>query len=716
MAGEFGVAGPSAAATGVSRRFHIPEFSITSAQTLTKSLQLGGKFRYRPQTPAAPPSGPAIGDANRVLASFSAQFTGIDWLVVLGYLVFTSWLGAVMAGKQATIDDFFRGGRKLPWPAVAGSIIASEISALTFVSVPWLVCQPGGNLTYLQLGVFGTLIARVIVGYWLVPAFYTREIYSPFDYMHNELGGHIRGMTTVLFVVKALLAQSGRIYLASEVIVVVMKDQLDWLSARVGLNDLAWAVIIISVVSIVWTLLGGMRTVIWTDVALFSCFTIGAFVALGAVIHALPNGLSDLINIGWNAKESGFPQYGLPLKESGPWGKFTFFDWSTSPARDFTIWTAVIASTWGSIGAYGLDQTLAQRMFCCKDERDARLAMISSTISQVLTATVMFVGIGLYAYYSQFPLQGEALELFKEKGDRLLPIFVVEVVPLGLKGMIIAAIFAAAISTMMGVLTATSQTSLTAFYLPLRRWQRRTFGDLMHAPDTAAGGDAPVNVEALHDAGAQSAEDRRTVFVSRLLVLFWGVALAALSYVMLYISREYASVLQLGLAMAGYILGALLAGFLLSFFPFNVDSRGFMYGAPLSCMCVYASIWHQDNDAWYLNTHFYCWTFAGIILLAWIAQLIHEAGDRRPRPPLVMPWPAQTIVLIFGLAFMLWLNYYGYLDRTEDPKTGRPIFVNIAFPWEIPLGNVVAFVWSYALARRRRDPGAPAVIAESAHA
>src|SRR5262245_10201119 len=203
------------------------------------------------------------------LATFSAQFTSIDWLVVIGYLVFTSWLGAAMAGRQSSARDFFLGGRKLPWYAVSGSIIASEISALTFVSVPWVVCQPGGNLTYLQLGVFGSLLARIIVGYWLVPEYYRREIYSPFDYMHNQLGGNIRGLTTVLFVIKALLAQSSRIYLAGEVLRVVLADQLGWLSEHTRVDELTGAIAIIAVVSIVWTLMGGMRTVIWTDVALF---------------------------------------------------------------------------------------------------------------------------------------------------------------------------------------------------------------------------------------------------------------------------------------------------------------------------------------------------------------------------------------------------------------------------------------------------------------
>lgn len=620
-----------------------------------------------------------------MIASFSAQFTWIDWLVVAGYLALTTWIGVVMAGRQATIHDYFLGGRKLPWYAVSGSIIASEISALTFVGVPWVVFQPGGNLTYLQLGVFGSLLARIAVAYWLVPAFYKREIYSPFDYMHNQLGGHIRPLTTVLFVIKAMLAQSSRIYLASEVIVVVMNDQLVWLASRLGLNELAWAIIIISGVSIAWTFLGGMRTVIWTDVALFACFALGAVVALGTVIAMLPGGLAEMCRVGWDAKDSGFPQYGLPAKPSGEWGKFTFFDWSLSPTRTYTIWTAMIASTWSGIGSYGLDQTLAQRMFCCKNERDARWAIISSSVSLLVTITVGLAGIGLYVYYQSHPLEGQALELFKQNGNRILPIFVVEVVPLGLKGMIIAAIFAAAISTMMGVLTATSQTSLTAFYNPLRERylrargiQAKLAGNVEHAePDATADG-----------------EHRLSVLVSRMLVLFWGVALASLSYFMVHIAEFYPSILDLGLAMAGYILGALLAGFLLSFFPLNVDSRGFLFAAPLSCMCVFALIWHQPL------THAVCWGFAAITLVLWFVQLAWERRDANRAHP-VLPLPVQTALLLLGLGLMMWLNYHGYWPGEPD-KNGNPGFTNIAWPWQVPIGSTIAFVWGWALASKAR--------------
>ena len=634
-----------------------------------------------------------------MLAAFSAQFTWIDWLVVVAYLGFTTWLGAKMAGRQATIRDFFLGGRKLPWPAVSGSIIATEISALTFVSVPWVVFKPGGNLTYLQLGVFGSLLARILVGYILVPAYYKREIYSPYDYMHNQLGGHVRCLTTGLFMLGGLLGQSARIYLTAEVINVVLHDQLVALSQGLGLNELAWAIILITGVSVAWTLIGGMSTVIWTDVVLFLAFLLGAITALAVVVASLDGGLLEVIRTGWAAKESG------------PWGKFTFFDFSPSPVRSYTIWTAVIASTWGGLGSYGTDQLMAQRMFCCRDYRAARRALIASSTSQIVTFIVAFVGIGLYAYYQSHPLQGEALDLFRAKGDRIFPIFTVEVVPRGLKGLIIAAIFAAAISSVMGILTALSQTAQTAFYEPLmrtlRRRKQRSAGAPLYSRQPLAGSriggatTVAVAAESSTRHGDDTTEEsghnqgRASVMASRGLVVFWGILLGLLAYWSQQVASRYPSILDMGLAMAGYVSGALLAGFLLSFLPLRVDSRGFIHAAPLSCMCVFALIWHAE---W---SNVVCWVAAGVIFAGWLLQLYLDFLSKRgERARTVLPAPLQTLVLLAGLAFMLWLNYRGYWP---DP-TGGTKHQTVAWPWMIPLGSTVAFVWGYLLARFRPCP------------
>ena len=165
----------------------------------------------------------------------SGHFTWIDWGIVVAYFVATTLIGGVLAGKQATIRDFFLGGRKLPWYAVSGSIIATEISALTFVSVPFVVFSPGGNFTYLQLGVFGSFFARVIVGYVLVPAYYQREIYSPYDYMGHRLGPSVRSAATVLFMIGGMLAQAARVFLTAVVLRVILHNELGALAKATGI-------------------------------------------------------------------------------------------------------------------------------------------------------------------------------------------------------------------------------------------------------------------------------------------------------------------------------------------------------------------------------------------------------------------------------------------------------------------------------------------------
>ena len=124
-----------------------------------------------------------------------SQFTLLDWGVIAAYFAITTFIGWAMAGKQSTFREFFLAGRRIPWYAVAGSIISTEISAVTFVSVPAIMFSPDGDFRYLQLGLIGALLARIIVAFVFVPAYYKREIYSPYDYMGERLGPSVRGMT-----------------------------------------------------------------------------------------------------------------------------------------------------------------------------------------------------------------------------------------------------------------------------------------------------------------------------------------------------------------------------------------------------------------------------------------------------------------------------------------------------------------------------------------
>jgi Na+/proline symporter len=602
--------------------------------------------------------------------SLSGHFTWIDWVVIFGYLALTTLIGSAMAGKQATIRDFFLGGRKLPWYAVSGSIIATEISAVTFVGVPAIVFAPAGNFTYLQLGLFGSILARIIVGFVFVRAYYQREIYSPYDYMAHQLGERARTVTTCLFILGGMLAQGARVFLTAMILELIIGSSTMgvWLTDHTPLSTMDWSIIIIGVIAIGWTLMGGITTVIWTDVVLFLVFLTGAIVALSAVVFELPGSawesLIDLFRIGY------------AQKEAGPAGKLTFFNLSMSPTETFTLWTAIIASSWGGLAAYGTDQLLAQRMFCCQGPRQARLAIIASSAGQIITFLMLMVGLALFVYYREFPLTGQAAEWVKQDRDRVFPVFIIQVLPTGVTGLLIAGIFAAAISSLDSILAALSQTTISAFYLP---WRRRRGA-------------------AIPDSGAQTErEDRRVVFISRLLVVFWGVMLCLMAYVAAAAKEKFPEILNLALSMAGYAGGALLAGFLLAFLRLRIDSRGFIWSAPLSVFTVFAVAWHQP---W---THVVCWAGAAVMLFAWLWHLRAEAARGTGRSVLSAGNLLQTSALVAGLGLMLAINYWGYLDVQVNPKTGDLQYVTVAWPWFVPIGSTVAFVLGYLLAGRRRS-------------
>ncbi|MFQ5413160.1 MAG: hypothetical protein ACE5E6_01750 [Phycisphaerae bacterium] len=594
-------------------------------------------------------------------AALSGVFTWIDWVVVAGYLAGTTVLGGVFAGRQATIRDFFLGGRKLPWYAVSGSIVATEISAVTFVGLPYVVFKDGGDFTYLQLGVFGALSARLVVGYVLVPAYYRREIYSPYDYIGYRLGRGARNVTTVVFAIGGMLAQSARVYLTAVVLELLLADSLfGWLAAETGVSTMTWSIWAIGLTAVVWTLMGGITTVIWTDVMLLLVFMVGAAVALGYVVASLDGGVSGLVAIG----------------RAG--GKFQFFDFDVNPCKAYTFWAAIIASTWHNVGAYGTDQMMAQRMFCCRSPRDARRAVVSSYVGIVVTIMVMLLGVGLYAYYKTHPLSGAGLALYEGRGDRILPIFILDVLPTGLKGLLIAAVFAAAISSLDSILVALSQATL-----PLVSAVR---GRLGHGSSRAAcsGGASSVD-DASGAARAMSrVDDRRAVRVSRVLVVVWGCVLCVLSQVAERAADHYPSLLDLALSMAGYTGGALLAGVLLAMLPARRFGRGLCWSAPISVATVFAVAWHAP---W---ARYACVGMAIVFLAAWVVAACRSrtAGVGR-----------RTVWLVMAVAVMVGVGFFGYGVSAPD-AVGHRAVITLAWPWYSPIGCTVAFVFGYVLAPR----------------
>jgi SSS family transporter len=467
-----------------------------------------------------------------MLAAIETHFTGWDWAVVLGYLLFTTWIGHALSGKNVTIRDFFLGGRSLPWWAVSGSMVATEISALTFIGVPGGVYALQGDWTYLQWGI-GSIIARVIVGYFLVPLYYKEEIYSPYDYMGGKLGEGVRRLVTGLFSLGAILGQSVRVLVTALIL-----QTVTGLSTEVCIG-------VIGAFAVVWTLMGGMRTVIWTDVIQFCIFLFGGMLALGWLVGHL--GVDAI----WEINRQAGPD--------GDINKLRVFDftlpWDNS-LLNYTFWVGVIAMPFQNLAAFGTDQLNAQRIFCCGTPREARKAVVWSSVSLITTLLMLAVGSGLFAWYHVNGLTPDEAARFAENPNFVFPVWITTVLPPGLTGLILAGAFAAAISSLDSVLAALSQTSMSAWY-GREKMEKE--------------GDAAVMV-------------RR----SRIAVVVWAALLSGFAILLArgYAGSENKNLIDLAFGMVAYTYGPLLGVLAAAIVPGRRSLNGLYAGVVASIVLV----------------------------------------------------------------------------------------------------------------------------------
>jgi len=629
---------------------------------------------------------------NAGAGSLSGHFTWIDWAVLIGYLVLVSILGVKLAGKQENMEDFFRGGGKLPWYAVSGSMIATIISAVTFIGVPAIVFREGGNFTYLQFGIIAGLLSRLFVAFVLVPAYYKHRVYSPYDYMGNQLGEAARTVTTALFSLMGLLAQAARVYLTAIILELVLHDQLTAIADATGISPLVTAVALVGIIAVAWTLLGGIATVVWTDVMLFLVFVVGGVAALLVVASHLPGGVGQIVQDGW---EVGKFQL-WKLQEAGAPGP----GWMTIFTSPYTLVAAIIAVTFGNVGAYGTDQLLAQRIFCCRSKGAAQLAVISSWAAELVVALMLLVGVGLWAFYRASPeaLVGDAAAKVAENADNIFPVFILTVVPQGLTGLIVAGIFAAAISSLTSILAALSQTSMSAVYLPLR-------------------GIDPDKPEHRH-------RSREVLFVSRVLIVFWGVALCFMSFgidwyvKLMHTQGKDVPFLDLALGLASYVIGAWLATFLLAWLPVKKNAYGLIWAAPLSVFMVWAARFHDAavpaSFSGYFDGMFtghlfltVCLIVSVTLLVTWLASApSHPQGKGRSGRLMKTGWLLLGCALLVTMSLRGWFpTYDADGQRLYDPETFVAIKRVVAWPWYAVIGGAIAFTFGCLLGEPREADG-----------
>lgn len=415
-----------------------------------------------------------------------------DLAVILAYLLFITWFGARFKEKQATIKDYFLGGRGAPWWAIAFSIVSAETSTLTVIGTPAL--SFAGNFTFLQL-ILGYLLGRIIICIIFLPHYFRGEMFTAYELMQRRFGPRIRKFTAATFLILRALAEGVRVFAVSIVISVVL-----------GSDDI-YSILLIVLLTLFYTFQGGMTAVIWTDVVQMILYVSGALISFFLILHLIPGGWPHALAVGQAAH------------------KFQLFDFrfELTPAffrRTYSFWAGLIGGCFLNTASHGVEQLMVQRLLAAKNERESRLALLVSW-GVVFFQFALFLAIGvlLFVYYKDAGIATPAIP------ERTYPEFVWNHLPVGLAGLVMAAILAAAMSNLSAALNALASTSIMDFVKPMR----------------------------------PGYSEERLLRLARWATVAWGVVLCVVGLA----ARHWGRILEAGLSIASVLYGALLGVFLL---------------------------------------------------------------------------------------------------------------------------------------------------------
>ncbi|MEV0697687.1 sodium:solute symporter [Saccharopolyspora sp. NPDC050389] len=416
-------------------------------------------------------------------------------LVVIGlYLIAMPVLGVLLSGRQRSSQDYFVGNRQLPWWAVCFSVVATETSTLTVISVPTVAYL--GSFTYLQLAI-GYLIGRVVVAFVLLPKYYAGNLVSAYAFLGQRFGSGLQGTASVTFLVTRLLADGLRLF-ATAIPVKVML-------AAFGVTMSYWQIVLIlSAMTVIYTYFGGIKAVVWVDAIQMFVYVGGAICAAVVLLGRLPGD--------W-------------MSTAVAEGKFQLLDFGSSIITDqYAFFTAVIGGAVFAMASHGADQLMVQRLLACRDLRDSQRALIASGVVVFLQfALFLFIGTMLWSFFKG----AQPAELGMASKDELFPQFIVNDLPPGLSGLLIAGILAAAMSTLASSLNSLSTSTVSDLY---QRISKRRL------------------------------DDAAVLRMGKGWTLVWAVVFVV--FASMFSSTDN-PVVEVGLSIASYTYGALLGAFLL---------------------------------------------------------------------------------------------------------------------------------------------------------
>ncbi len=449
-----------------------------------------------------------------------------DYLVLGGYFLSLVLIGWAAARREKGTEDYFLGGRSMPWWAVTFSILATEVSAVTFIGAPGDSFR--GNYTYLQFA-FGSLLGRVLIALLFLPAFYRGRVTSIYEYLGSRFGPRSHLTAACFFFVTRLLASGVRLLVVSLALSVVSGFPLVPIVAAVAF------------VALCYTLLGGIKAVIWTDVLQFVVFMGGALTAVFFLLSRVPGGWAGLRGL------------------VGP-EKLRIFDFSLTLTDSKVFLVALVNGCVQTFAALGTDQDLTQRMLTCRRLQEGQRALLLTGIVDFPVVLVFLVlGSLLYCFYG--PLGNPLPPGIASDLDRVFPHFIVTALPVGVRGLLIASIFAAAMSSLDSAINALASSAVMDVYKPLFR---------------------------------KTAPEGHYLKVSRFFVAGFCLLLVVLA---LLLDRIEGGKLWLGFKVTGFTYGAMLGVFLLGVLTRRGNDRA-NFWAMVSSVAVLVMIALADSGHW----------------------------------------------------------------------------------------------------------------------
>jgi len=425
-----------------------------------------------------------------------------DLALVAVYLAGITLFGLRFRKKQHSLRDYFLADRDIPWWAIMLSIVAAETSTLTIISIPGLAYD--SNLAFLQV-VMGYVVGRVIISFVLLPHYFRGELYTAYQLIERRFGKGLRSLTAALFLLTRAAAEGVRVYAVSIVV-----------GFALGTGQIA-SIAIITALTLVYTFEGGLAAVVWTDVVQTVIYLGGTLVGVFTIVHLVPGGWAHIHALAAHA------------------GKLRVFDFTPTVWKPYTFWAGLIGGAFLTTASHGTDQLIVQRLLAARNQRQSVTALLSSGVA-ILAQFGLFllVGVMLWAYY-QVPSAQFG------KADNIYLSFIVNKMPHGISGLLMAAILAAAMSNLSAALNSLSSSSMMDFYLRFR----------------------------------PQVDGQRQLRLSRISTVIWALVLFGLAVLSLH---TVGRVIEVGLSIASVAYGALLGVFLLGVLTKSANQTGAMVG------------------------------------------------------------------------------------------------------------------------------------------